>query len=283
MPGSLAGLRAPVRIFAHWYAGAVKLCRFELTASPGETRSGLFYDGRVYETDGESAIGIHDPSSIRLQCPIGRPSAVRFFDLLTGEFGEPLLTYSYLHPSSLVRPLGEIPLSESSGPVGLDVRVCAVVQEEGRLVERAEAERHILGYSILANVVDLDGFEKAQRSGRGLTPARDQGSFFGPFVVTPDELTEAMSGDDRTRFTWTLKIAINRQTIFESTQAQAVSAADVLAAGSVFRPWEPGEIAAFPALEVPDLSETPLGRPLAPTDHLAVTVEPLGTLVGEIA
>jgi len=256
------------------------LCRFELRADPGTARSGILFDGRVYETDGENAIGIHEPGLVRLLTPIGTPPSVRLFDLERGGHGEPVLLYSYYNPGALVPTAGSLGVPVGEGDVEVELRVAVVVKDDGLQVEPSEAAGFVLGYSVLAVLYNAEAREDAQRNDWPKALAYDVGAFFGPSLVTPDDLADSRSADGG--FQWTATVQVNGEDVCEVKDAPEASLEDLLSVASQRLPVRSGELLAFPALPVPPLSATPLGRPLLPGDRLSATIGPLGTLSGTL-
>lgn len=261
----------------------MKLCRFELTESPGQVRSGLFYDQRIYETDGQNAIGIHDPGSIILRPPLGAPPAIRLFDLARDAHGDARPTYRYQHGGYLVPPAGTVSMSSESAGLDFEVRLSMVVSDFGERVEANEVDSFILGHSICIVLTDPDDLEgEALWGGPGVI-GRDHGTAFGPFVVTPDELVGQRDPVDSrlARHQWTIRV--NGEVLFDESQAAVLAAEEVFALATRNHAVYAGEVLAFPPLERPDLISTSLGRLLLPGDRLSVEAEGIGNLVLNIA
>ncbi|MBL8049538.1 MAG: hypothetical protein JNJ45_12740 [Chthonomonas sp.] len=147
----------------------MNLCRFALHDSPEVARSGIFHENRVYETDGEKAIGIHDLSKLALLPPIVTSPSVRLF----GKTAHDSAGYHYVNPSAMQGPLGQLGLP--AGFAGLNIRWAAVVGEAAEALDAGEAAPHILAYTLLVNVFT--------------EPFGDDFPFAcGPFLFTPDVL-----------------------------------------------------------------------------------------------
>lgn len=259
----------------------MKLCRFELHADPGTPRSGIYHEGRYYETDGERAAGIHDPGSIRLLPPIGTPPSLRFFDQARDASGNPFLTYSYGNSARLQGPNSDIDASGSDESLDFDVRIAVLVQESARNVDPYEASRLVLGFGIILSFFEPEESERLVSLGLSDAPARDLGTLFGPFLSTPDELLEHRASPDPLEFNWSVQIEVNGETVSETTEANP-SFSGMLALASRMGPVFEGDLFAGPAFNKTSLASGPLGRYLMATDRVAVNVEPLGTLVGRI-
>lgn len=256
----------------------MKLCRFVLHADPETVRSGIYHDGRFYETDGEQAVGIHDPGSVRLLAPIGQPPAVRLFDRYQAADGSARLTYSFSHPGRIVGPTAEIDTSHADQALDFQVRVAALVQEGDSSLGPAEANRMMLGLGITIQLYNADEVEMLESAGVSSAPAMDLATVFGPFLVTPDELTDNRTTDEPTEFTWPIKVFVNGEVVFQTVSNPEFSLYDMLTLAAQKRPVMPGELLAWPAFDKPPLEHTELGRFLMPTDKISVEIEPLGTL-----
>ena len=259
----------------------MKLCRFELHADPGIARSGIYHDGRYYETDGERAVGIHDPGSVRLLPPIGTPPSLRFFDEARDASGNPFLTYSYGNSARLQGPNSDVDASGTDESLDFDVRIAALVQESARNVDPFEASRLILGFGIVLSFFEPDESERLVSLGLSDAPARDLGTLFGPFLCTPDELLEHRASPDPLEFNWSVQVEVNGEIVSEVT-ASNPSFSGMLALASTKGPVLEGDLLAGPAFKKTSLVSGVLGRYLMATDRVSVTVEPLGTLVGRI-
>jgi 2-keto-4-pentenoate hydratase/2-oxohepta-3-ene-1,7-dioic acid hydratase in catechol pathway len=95
-----------------------------------------------------------------LRAPVLHPPSVRLFSGSTFQFG---------NPASILGPDDDVSLPEGSSQVGFELRVAAVVGDEGR----------IGGYTLMNDWTAFD-----------LEPAKDKdfATSIGPVVVTPDEL-----------------------------------------------------------------------------------------------
>lgn len=152
----------------------MKFCRFELVAEPGSARTGIAYEGRVYETDGTNAIGIHEAADVRLLEPIGRAPSVRVFR--SGQ-----TVFDYAHPAAMLGPNVEFPMPAGSERLGYVPSVAIVVGGAGRDVPTSEADDLVLGLTLCHVFTAL-----IHPGGRAL----DAGYAVGPAIVTPDEFLE---------------------------------------------------------------------------------------------
>lgn len=243
----------------------MKLCRFVLTQDPEVARSGIFHDGRIYETDGKQAIGVHDPSKVRFLAPIGTPPAVRFFD--RGPDG--LLAYRYGNPAAFLDPRSEIDAPPGMTELDLEVRLGVVTGESGEQIDAEEAESFVLGVTIVL------AFFGPEFMASDPVRARDLPSIVGPLLTTPDDLAEVTALE--------VAVFVGEEERIRIQVASGYPAAEMLALASRNVPVRAGELLLAPPLPLPRLGVTPLGRCLLPRDEFRVVVDPLGGVGGLIA
>jgi fumarylacetoacetate (FAA) hydrolase len=260
----------------------VKLCRFVLLDAPDHPRSGIYHDGKVYETDGERAIGIHEPGSLSLLTPLGTPPSLRLFQTYRRPSGEEGLTYRFANVTGLAGPNGEIEVVVGSRPLDFDAHVVGIVSERADMVEAHEAAEFVLGYALLIQLFDADLAEEERALEIPIGASHDFGGALGPYLTTPDDLTEFTLGSDPTEFVWNYRIRVNDDEVAAGT-SEGAPFSSLLLAASAGHAVSAGEVLGWPALAKPPLIESPLGRELLPADRLEVAVDGLGTLVARVA
>ncbi|MBX3110784.1 MAG: fumarylacetoacetate hydrolase family protein [Fimbriimonadaceae bacterium] len=260
----------------------MKLVRFELAGQPGLARSGIFHDNRVYETDGEKAVGIHDPGAYRLLAPIGQAAALRVFHTVTDSGGDRYLTYGHRHPGLVHGPLSEIEMAPDVDGLDFDVHVAAVVQASGMAVEQGEASSFLLGYTLLVSfyvpgVVEDD----VMRGGTG-APGRDVGAAMGPFIVTPEEISEYLVSGEQDVYAWPWEVRVEDEVLAGGVVETWPGFSPLVAQSTLVGSVVAGEVLAWPALPKPTLDESSLGRLLLPSERVTFNVEGLGSLVAKV-
>jgi 2-keto-4-pentenoate hydratase/2-oxohepta-3-ene-1,7-dioic acid hydratase in catechol pathway len=260
----------------------VKLCRFVLHEAPEQPRSGVYHDGKVYETDGERAIGIHDPGAIAFLPPLGSPPAVRAFETYRRPNGEEALTYRFLNPTGFRGPNSETAVSPLAHTLDFAVHVVGTVADLAEGVEVVEAPGFVLGYGLMIVFFDADTAEDERANGVAIGPSHDFGGVLGPYLTTPDELVEFTVARDPTCFAWRYRVRVNETEVASGESGPTVPLSQLLAFASGVRAVQPGELLAWPAFDTSPLPETPLGRHLLPADRIEVTVDGLGTLVARL-
>lgn len=251
----------------------MKLCRFELVDQPGPIRSGIFHEGKVYETDGTKAIGIHDLTAVVLRSPVGLCPAIRMFPkspLANGRF-------TFLNSTLIVGSGADVEMPTEVVGVGLSASVGVVVADRGRQIDVGEAESFILGYTLVLRLIG----EFAGADADPMSASEDLAILIGPFVTTPEELEEKMIAGEATSYRWQAELKLNGDAAWAGT-IEGPRFADLLSAGSRLVEMQSGEVVAGPALDIPLLPSTGFGRSLLPGDRFIFRVDGLGALTGSI-
>jgi 2-keto-4-pentenoate hydratase/2-oxohepta-3-ene-1,7-dioic acid hydratase in catechol pathway len=260
------------------------LCRFELKASPGEVRSGMVHAGRIYETDGATAIAVHQAADVRPLSPIPHAPSVRVFrtdlqpDILVGaDADDPL--FFYANPSSLGGASQMVAYPDWCTELSVFPAVAVALVVDVPRIDVEEADDTILGYTLMSLLVARDAERRERRFGV-LGRSHDVGGVLGPVLTTPEELEEDVEGDEfGRRFALTAVLRVNgvergRGSMgdFPFTFAQAISAA------SQSTTLRAGDLLAIGPVAVPD---EPIV--LEPGDQVQISVDKLGTLSLNIA
>jgi 2-keto-4-pentenoate hydratase/2-oxohepta-3-ene-1,7-dioic acid hydratase in catechol pathway len=218
----------------------VKLCRFCLPDDP-RPRTGIFHDGKIYETDGENALGVHAPDAVSLLTPIGHASSLRLFS--------PDGSFVFGNSGAIFPPESTVLFSSDEG-AGCSVMVAAVIGGLDRECSVEEATALIQGYSVLV------GFQ-------GPTGFYGPGFVLGPFVVTPDEVSATTS--------LSCRLLLEDEVVSEGTAS--LSPFPVwIASASVGGDLREGDVIASPPLPLS------LPRALRDGDSVIGVVEKLGAL-----
>lgn len=220
----------------------MNLCRFALNESPTIVRSGVYHDGRLYETDGDKAIGIHDPGKFTFLCPVGNMPSLRLFDFDGGN-----LTYRYANPTGALGPHSELEVLASPGDSRLVLRVLAVLKDGGTYIDAAEAGQSLLAFTLMAQFVSQEPIGPK---------GWDSPMVVGPFLMTPDTFL-GESAQPQTPSEWAFKLTVNGETALE-TKVMAVPFESMIEMASKNYAIQPGDCIASPPLPLDGL---PLLRP----------------------
>ncbi|MBA3725521.1 MAG: fumarylacetoacetate hydrolase family protein [Armatimonadetes bacterium] len=248
----------------------MKLCRF-LFADDERPRTGIFHDNQIYETDGERALGVHQPNDIRLLAPVA-PSTLRMFDAFAPREGVPQFTFE--NSSAIVGPEVDITFPEDSEKRDFQMQIAAVAGKTESDLEVEEAEDYILGFTIL-------NCWTARDAGRqGTAKATDFAISVGPFLVTPEELEDKASGS---RYNLAMKALVNGEVVSSANlSSMAHSFAELFAEAGRGASVREGDIIASGS--APGGSLMQLERDyLQPGDDVTFVVERLGTLTNRVA
>jgi fumarylacetoacetate (FAA) hydrolase len=255
----------------------VKLCRFELLTAPGVVRTGIVHGGTVYETDGQNPIGMHQAADVRPLPPVGQPPSIRFF-----RFDESPLDldeapyYSYGNPSSIIGASQIVPMPEFTGNLDYEPNLAVVIGDSGESVAVEEADRFVLGFSLMLVLVARDAERGEIRVGSGPGRSRDIAMALGPVLTTPEELEDVITDESAGR-RYKLS-AVSRINGVEQRRGDAenlrFTVAQCIAAASQSTPLRAGDIIAIGPL----VSSQENTIPLSEGDEIQISVEKLGTL-----
>ncbi|HXH61954.1 MAG TPA: fumarylacetoacetate hydrolase family protein [Fimbriimonadaceae bacterium] len=261
----------------------MKLCRFVLNQAPDQARSGIYHEGKVYETDGERAIGIHEPGSVSLLPPLGTPPGIRVFEFHRATVGDRALSYRFQNTTGLYGPNSDVEIISASTAVDFDVHVVGTVADTAQAVDPGEAPSFALGYGLMLVFYDADMAQDERTQSIPIGPSHDLGCVIGPYLTTPEDLTEFTVGSDPTNFAWNLSMKVNETAVAKASVEPGIAFSDLLSFVTRIRTVQAGEVLAWPAFDKPALEDSPLGRGLVAEDRVEVTVDGLGTLVARIA
>ncbi len=257
----------------------MKLCRFELKSSPGEIRSGIVYSGKIYETDGEQSVAVHEADAVRPLSPVGRPPSIRFFRMsegrlaTTSEDGLPL--YFHGNGSSIYGPSQSIPKPSTVAHLDFEPYVIAVVGSDGVQVPVDNGDGYILGFSLALMVVSRDLIREEQDLKTGFGRSFDIGGVIGPVITTPDDLEESITEEvPALKYGLSVVTRVNGVEVGRGHLAELpFSFAELVAAASDVGPVRSGDVLAFGPI-----ATSPEPVFLDSGDDVQVSVENLGTL-----
>jgi fumarylacetoacetate (FAA) hydrolase len=154
-----------------------------------------------------------------------------------------------------------------------------LIDTPARNLSRERAEEAIGGYMILNDwsARDLQRDESAVRLGPA--KGKDFATSIGPWLVTPDELEDARSGDG---FDLTMTASVNGVETSRGRWSDIVHGfAELAARAAADVTLRPGELLGSGTVGggcLLEIRETTLGRYLEPGDEVTLTVDRLGSL-----
>ena len=143
-------------------------------------------------------------ADVRIVAPIPRPPSVRdslcFLDHLRGCY-RAMGRDDELHPAwsqvpafyfgnagGVVGPYDDVPIAPGSRMFDLELEVGLVIGEGGRDLDPADAESHIIGYTLFNDWTARDHQLRDLALGIGMGKSKDNATTLGPALVTADEL-----------------------------------------------------------------------------------------------
>ncbi len=155
----------------------------------------MVHAGRIYETEGANAVGVHLAEAIRPLCPIPHAPSIRFFDsrLQVDELDDPI--YVAGNASSIFGPSQTVELPEHIDSFDVEPYLVAISASEFQRADEDLLEEVILGYTVMLQIVDRVAGRISQKAGAGYGNSRDLGGALGPLVTTPDEMEEFLVDD----------------------------------------------------------------------------------------
>lgn len=251
----------------------VKLCRFELLNGEPGARSGLIFSGKVYETDGTTPRGMHEPHEVRLLPPVVPPS-IRIFscNTKTEEFVSP--TFEYLNPGNLAGPQSLITIPPESRNIQLDAYFAVISASDMLYADESDAENSILGFSLFGLLRD-DAVHR-----KNSAAAFDFGPFMGPVITTPDEAEDRILEMPAGAIPqYTILVKINQIEVARGdTGSLALSPNRAIAEASKTAPVRSGDIFLFGPI-----CSTDPAHSLSVDDELTVASEGLGAITVKLS
>ncbi len=145
----------------------------------------MVYDGKIYETDGTEAIGVHEAADVRPLAPVPTPTSIRVFRTDLSETG-----FVYANPAAVIGPSLVIELPDTATDYVVRSYLGAVIGGTGYQLGEEEAEAVLLGFT-LVNILSSGSIQK--NDGAIVGRSQDFGIMVGPVITTPDDLDDVMT------------------------------------------------------------------------------------------
>ncbi|MEV6078840.1 fumarylacetoacetate hydrolase family protein [Streptomyces sp. NPDC052069] len=242
-------------------------------------------------------------SQVRLLAPL-QPSSVRDFVTfeehvegvrrsVSGEAGVPeqwyeAPTFYFTNPHAVFGPHDDVPMPPGSSVLDFELEVAAVIGRDGRDLTSAQAQDHIVGYTIFNDWSARDLQSAEMQVGLGPCKGKDTASTLGPYLVTADELEPYRDSEGFLRLALTAEIngakvgndlLSNMSWTFEEMAAYASRGTSIVA-GDVLGSGTCGNGGCLAELWGRSGEQSP--SPLGPGDTVTLTVEGLGSLTTRI-
>lgn len=232
----------------------------------------MVFNGRIYETNGAEAIGMHEPEAVRPLSPVPQPPSLRFFPnphQIPGDDNEPVFAYG--NPSAIVGASQIVNVPAHIGNLTFEPYLAAVLVSGGYDVDLEYADDMILGLTIMLALVDRSASRVEGLYGR----SHDLGIGLGPVLTTPDELDDFIASQQFGR-SYRLSVAARVNGVDRArgnTEELPFTFAQAIVAASRSCTLREGEV-----LALGPLCDVPNDVVLEAGDEVSVAVENLGTL-----
>src|SRR5712691_10363302 len=163
---------------------------------------------RAREADGES----YTFEEIHLLSPMPEPPSVRDFyafeqhvkaarakrglDMIPEWYEIP--TFYFTNNSEIYGHNEPVPYPVGSNELDIELEIACVIGRDGKDIPLEEAASYIAGYAIMNDWSARDFQRKDMKLNLGPGKGKDFATSFGPWLVTPDELTARRTGDGAT-------------------------------------------------------------------------------------
>jgi 2-keto-4-pentenoate hydratase/2-oxohepta-3-ene-1,7-dioic acid hydratase in catechol pathway len=236
----------------------------------------------------------------RLLAPIPQPPSVRDFYAFEqhvrtarerrGLEMEPdwyeLPVFYFSNPASIVGDGDDVAVPPGCTELDYELEVAAVVGRAGRDLDAAAAVDHIAGFTIMNDWSARDLQRREMKLNLGPAKGKDFATTIGPFLVTPDELSDAAAGN---AYDLAMTATVNGWEYSRASLADIFwSFGDLLAYASRGTSARPGDIIGSGTCGTGCILELSLVHGaeqfpwLAPGDVVSLSVERLGTITNRI-
>ncbi len=256
----------------------MKLCRFRLADDNNTIHTGIYKDGKIYQTEGLVPVSVHEFSNIELLKPTGTPLSVRKYESFNRGTNNRALYYSYGNPTNLLEPGQYFQLNDNIEDIDITVRIGCVIQQPCLNTGLLEIPNHILGFLPIVEVISRQILDEEQVQGLPACRGNDIVYIPGPIIITTDECYPEKKEDSLDNLTsiWNVSYSADNNEIGNWNVDQGVSFVDMIKHASHHILVHPGEMLLSPPLNVPSIKETSLKRYLQAGDSLSIKVGDLG-------
>jgi 2-keto-4-pentenoate hydratase/2-oxohepta-3-ene-1,7-dioic acid hydratase in catechol pathway len=190
--------------------------------------------------------------------------------------------FYFSNPAAVHAPGTDVAIPPGCVAFDYEVEVAAVVGRGGADLAPDQADAHIAGYTILCDWSARDLQAREMRQRLGPAKGKDSATTLGPYLVTPDELTDRRSGAG---YDLAMTAAVNGRTYTDGNwQTVHWSFGQLLSYASRGTRLVPGDVLGSGTvgggciLELSTVHSATAYPWLVPGDDVSVTVERLGSL-----
>lgn len=299
--------------------------RWAMFAAPGDSRgrAGLVVDDSVRAPApasdlisllGDDGTRLHDAAAravakpetvaqlneVRLLAPIPSPPSVRDFYAFEqhvrtarerrGLEMEPdwyeLPVFYFSNPASIIGDGDEVAVPPGCRELDFELEVAAIVGRAGRDLDAETATAHIAGFTIMNDWSARDLQRREMKLNLGPAKGKDFATTLGPYLVTPDELSDVVSGN---AYDLAMTAAINGREYSRASLADIYwTFGELLAYASRGTLVQPGDIIGSGTCGTGCILELALVHGperfpwLAPGDVVSLSVERLGSITNRV-
>lgn len=239
----------------------------------------MVFSGRIYETDGVQAIGVHEADAVRPLSPVPQPPSLRIFRRDTqrtslAEDDDP--SFFYANPSALAGASQLINDPEFTSELGFDPYLAAVIVSDGYRIGIDQADEIVLGITLINLLVARDVEREERKSASGFGRSIDIGGVIGPVLTTPEELDDQVVDESRgRRYALSAVTRVNGVELSRGNTADLpFTLAEAISAASQSCTLKSGDVIAIGPIV--DAEYEPVR--LKANDEAQIAVEGLGTL-----
>ena len=233
-------------------------------------------------------------NQVTLLAPLPQPRTIRDFyafeahvknararrglPMLEDWYREPV--FYFTNPNAVYGPGAEVPRPSHTAMLDFELEVACVIGRAGINIPAADAHPHIAGYMIMNDWSARDTQRAEMKVGLGPAKGKDFATSFGPWLVTPDELTDRWDG---ARHNLAMVARINGQEVSRGNLADLhFSFGEMIERASRDCMLYPGEIIGSGTVGTGCLLETGAAPWLQPGDVVELEVERLGILTNRV-
>ena len=283
----------PGTLFEHIHAGpaAWAYARNLINVLEGEDPRQLF------ESQGGRPVGLA-LNQILLYPPLPRPTSLRDFYAFEAHVATananrgrevppewyefPVFYFS--NPNAIFGPGETIPYPAFSQALDYELEVACVIGTAGRDIKESDAGAHIFGYTILNDWSARDIQRREMRVGLGPAKGKDFASSLGPWITTPEELTDRATGRPGV-YDLVMSARVNGEERSQGNWKDIhYSFGEMIARASTDAYLLPGDVLGSGTVGTGCLLELTRGQGpwLAPGDVVSLEIERLGTLENRV-
>ena len=197
-----------------------------------------------------------------------------------------LPVFYFSNPGSIVGDADDVAVPPDCHELDFELEVAAVVGRPGRDLDAGTATAHIAGFTVMNDWSARDLQRREMKLNLGPAKGKDFATTLGPFLVTPDELSDVVSGN---AYDLTMTAAVNGREYSRASLADIHWSFGELAAYASRGTWlRPGDILGSGTCGTGCILELALVHGaesfpwLSPGDVVSLSVDRLGSISNRV-